>query len=249
MKTLQLSSAIFVLLAAVSFAEKPTASPSPTPKATPTSVLSRHGGKKTPAKATPAPVPDAPLPTNPAMPPDESAGPPSNPLPATIQLPSIAAHAAPVPTVTKSASSVPQVRTAPHAPVIAPSEANVTGAATHTEPFPARVTGDIPQGWEITLMPDEEITHGPFELPDGSKVSFTTPGYQLSPIVLEGSVYLIEPGYDVNRSDPREGTLCAVLARQMESLRSTSEGLKAISRDIKQLEALVAKESKRQGTR
>jgi len=182
------------------------------------------------------------------MPPDDTAGPPPA-QPATIQLPAIASHAAPVPAVTKAPASVPQVRTAPQVPVIAPPETTVTGAATHTEPFPARVTGDIPQGWEITLMPDEEITHGPFELPDGSKVSFTTPGYQLSPIVLEGSVYLIEPGYDVNRSDPREGTLCAVLARQMESLRSTSEGLKAISRDIKQLEALVVKESKRQGAR
>ena len=246
MKILQLSSAIFALLAAASFAEKPAASPSPTPKATPTSVLSKHG-RKTPAKATPSPASEDPLPSDAAMTPDDTTG-PTPVQPATIQLPAIASHAAPVPAVTKAAASVAQVRTT-QAPVIAPSETTVTGAATHTEPFPARVTGDIPPGWEITLMPDEEITHGPFELPDGSKVSFTTPGYQLSPIVLEGSVYLIEPGYDVNRSDPREGTLCAVLARQMESLRSTAEGLKAISRDIKQLEALVLKESKRQGTR
>lgn len=125
-----------------------------------------------------------------------------------------------------------------------PAPAKPDASFKNTEPFPPRVVGDIPRGWELTIMQDE-ITNGPIDLPNGTKVSLTLPVYQLTPVVLDGGVYLIEPGFKLDRQNPRDGTLGEVLSEEMESLRVTVDRLKAISGEIDQLRAVVEKETKR----
>jgi hypothetical protein len=117
-------------------------------------------------------------------------------------------------------------------------------AVRYAEPFPARVSSPLPNGWELAELKGQPMVHGPFTLPDGQRFTFTTPVYMLEPELKQGGVYVVEPGFamDDQNGTPRAKTLGAVLTREMESLRQTSIQLAAISGELKKLQDFVQRQ-------
>ena len=114
-----------------------------------------------------------------------------------------------------------------------------------TEPVPAQVVGQIPQGWQIVELKDQKITHGPFQLPGGQWVTLTTPKYVLQAMLESGSLYLLEPGFNPkDRSgNPRVGTLSNLLYTEMEALRISSENLRPIMAQFAKVQAYAQQEN------
>jgi hypothetical protein len=112
------------------------------------------------------------------------------------------------------------------------------------EPVPAQVVGQIPPGWQIVELKDQKITHGPFQLPDGQWVTLTTPKYVLQPMLDNGSLYLLEPGFNPKdpSGDPRAGTLSTLLHVEMEALRVSSENLRPIMAQFAKVQAYAQQE-------
>jgi hypothetical protein len=112
-----------------------------------------------------------------------------------------------------------------------------------TEPVPAQIVGEIPPGWEIVELKDQKVTHGPFQLPDGQKVTLTTPKYVLQPILdnEHAALYLLEPGFNLKdlSGNPRAGTLSFLLYTEMEALRISSENLRPLMAQIAKVQEYV----------
>ena len=112
-----------------------------------------------------------------------------------------------------------------------------------TEPVPAQIVGEIPPGWEIVELKDQKVTYGPFQLPDGQKVTLTTPKYVLQPILdnEHAALYLLEPGFNPKdlSGNPRAGTLSFLLYTEMEALRVSSENLRPLMAQIAKVREYV----------
>ena len=121
-----------------------------------------------------------------------------------------------------------------------------------TEPVPAQIVGEIPPGWEIVELKDQKVTHGPFQLPDGQKVTLTTPKYVLQPILdnEHAALYLLEPGFNLKdpSGNPRAGTLSFLLYTEMEALRISSENLRPLMTQITKVREYVQQQQQQPGS-